>query len=246
MAFRRQRAAPAEQAVEKPSYVFEGSKESLAFFPILFGLIAFIGDLKGPMALLPLPFVLYLGVSAVTSLIGSTAWHRNGLNERIIALCPSGRGRKMLNAVCGTGSLAVAFGKAIGSGEVWATDQWKATKRVPDPAQRTRDNIRIEGVDGIVRVQHADPLTLPFKAGYLNAVGSRYGIQNTRKDKRKAVIEMLRVLRPGGSLVLAEGLLTALWLRHRILSPMERNYKVSAVGISRFHFTFIVHATRLG
>ena len=39
---------------------------------------------------------------------------------------------------------------------------------MPDPAKRTRENVRIEGVDHIVRVQEADPLALPFRSGYFH------------------------------------------------------------------------------
>jgi hypothetical protein len=57
---------------------------------------------------------------------------------------------------------------------------------------------------------------------------------------------MLRVLRPAGRLVLAEGLFTALWLRYRVLPRLAREYKACNAQLSRFHFTFIVTAEKLG
>ena len=245
MGFRRKRAAE-QPREEKPSYGFEGTTQSFALLPALFGVMTFLSDLEGAWNLLPLAFVLYFGWGSVTALIGSTEWHRNALNQLLVEKSRVGTTGKALNAICGTGSLAVAFGKALSKGEVWATDRWKPTRRSPDPSQRTSDNIRIEGVEHSVRLRDADPHELPFKAGYFNAVGSRYGIQSTRKGKDKALLEMLRVLKPAGRLVLAEGLFTALWLRYRVLPRLAHEYRVCNVRLSRFHFTFIVTAEKLG
>ncbi|MBN1856806.1 MAG: methyltransferase domain-containing protein [Dehalococcoidia bacterium] len=241
------RQSTVQVSEEKPVYTFEGSGQSAALAPAMFGLIAFMNNIgEGGWNLLPLLFILLFGLSSVTSIIGSAKWHRDGLNRLLVDSSHLGRTSKALNAVCGTGSLAVAYGKALPRGEVWATDHWKPTKRVPMPSQRTSDNIRIESVENIVRLRDANPQELPFKDGYFSAVGSRYGLQNTHKGKKDALLEMLRVLRPTGRLVLAEGLFTALWLRYQILPRLARELRVSDIALSRFHFTFIVTAQKLG
>ncbi len=245
MALTRKRTAE-ETSEEKPKYGFEASGSSLPLLPMLFGLVPLLTNLGGRLSLVSIAIFLYFGWSGITMLIGSTDWYRNGLNQLLVEASRLGRTSKALNANCGTGALAVAFGKALSKGEVWATDQWKPTKRSPVPSQRTSDNIRIEGVENIVRLRDADPHELPFKAGYFGAVGSRYGIQNTRKGKTEALLEMLRVLRPTGRLVLAESPFTALWLAFRALPRLAREYKVCNIQLSRFHFTFIVTAEKLG
>ena len=245
MALRR-KGTEEQPGEEKPKYGFEASGGSMMLLPAMLGLMTLASNFDGGWNLLPLVVVLYSAWSGITMLIGSTDWYRNGLNQLLVEASRVGRTSKALNANCGTGALAVAFGKALSKGEVWATDQWKPTKRSLDPSQRTSDNIRIEGVENIVRLRDADPHELPFKAGYFNAVGSRYGIQNTRKGKTEALLEMLRVLRPSGRLVLAESPFTALWLAFRALPRLAREYKVCNVQFSRFHFTFIVTAEKLG
>ncbi|MBE9505584.1 MAG: methyltransferase domain-containing protein [Chloroflexi bacterium] len=245
VALRRKRTTE-ETSEEKPKYGFEASGGSIALLPMLFGLVPLLTNLGGRWSFVSIAILLYFGWSGITMVIGSTDWYRNGLNQLLVEASRVGRTSKTLNANCGTGSLAVAFGKSLSKGEVWATDQWKPTKRSPDPSQRTSDNIRIEGVENIVRLRDADPHELPFKAGYFGAVGSRYGIQNTRKGKTEALLEMLRVLRPTGRLVLAEGGFVALWLRYRILPRLVREYRVCNVHLSRFHFTLIVTAEKLG
>ncbi len=178
--------------------------------------------------------------------IGSTSWYRTTLDRRIIELSGAAKSSRILNAASGTGSLAISFAKIVRPIEVWATDNWKATKRMPDPSGRTRDNARIEGVGDMVQVRHVDPLNLPFKSGYFSTVGTRYGISNSRRDKRRTLGEMLRVTRPGGTIVLAETLPIALWLRFVVLRRLAREYKAGAISLSRFHFTGIVSAQKLG
>jgi SAM-dependent methyltransferase len=243
----KRKAAQQEKGVEKPVYGVESQQGVLLALPALLWLLPQLVGKGGPWGIVPAILLgIFVAWGGIASVIGSTSWYRLGLDSSLIALSGVGRTSRVLNAVCGTGSLAISCGKAIGSGEVVATDTWKPTKRVPDPSKRTRDNIRIEGVDHIVRVQEADPLFLPFKAGYFNVVGSRYGIGGSRKDRRKILIEMLRVMKPGGRLVLAEALPVALWLRYRVLPPLVAQYKVNDVRLSRFRFTLIVSAQKLG
>ena len=213
---------------------------------MLLAMFTALGNFGGPWAVLPLLAILYFVWTALTSLIGATDSYRLGLDRHIIELSTLRRGGRALNAVCGTGSLAVSFAKYMRSGEVHATDQWKPTKRNPTPSKRTRDNIRIEGVHDIVTVHDVDPLNLPFKTNYFNAIGSRYGIQNVRRKRKAVVLELLRVLRNGGSIVLAEGLPRALWLKYRVMRPLEREYRLSDVNLSRYRFTFIVSARKMG
>lgn len=243
----RRKAEQQEKGVERPVYGVESQQGVLLVLPALLWLLPQVLGQGGSWRIVPAILIgIFVVWGGVASAIGSTSWYRLGLDSRLIALSGVGRTSHVLNAVCGTGSLAVSCGKAIGSGEVVATDTWKPTKRVPDPSKRTRDNVRIEGVDHVVRVQESDPLALPFRAGYFNAVGSRYGISGARKDRRKMLLEMLRVMKPGGRLVLAESVPVALWLRYRVLPPLVAQYKVNDVRLSRFRFTSIISAQKLG
>lgn len=245
MAFARRKGLE-QDVVEHASYGFEGSRESIALFPILILVFSTLSNIGGLWVVVPFLAIGYFAWTAVTSLIGASEWYRLGLDQHIIELSTVPRSGRALNAVCGTGSLAVSFAKRMTSGEVKATDQWRPTRRNPDPAKRTRDNVRIEGVESIVTVQDADPLSLPFPMNHFNAVGSRYAMQNVRKKRRAAVIEMLRVLRSGGSLVLAEGLPWALWLKLRVMKALERDYKVADVRLTRYRFTFVVSVRKMG
>ncbi len=246
MAFAKKTGTESERP-EKAVYSAENSQGAFFLWAGLLWLLPQLLRHTEWWSLIPVIIIgAYIVASGVMTAVGSASWYRLGLDARLIVLAGASRSSRALNAVCGTGSLAVSLGKVIHSGEVVATDMWKATKRVPDPAKRTRDNVRIEGVDHVVRVQEADPLALPFKPGYFNVVGSRYGISSTRRNRRKVFVEMLRVLRAGGSVALAESLPVAVWLRYRVLPQLAAEYKVSDVRLSRFHFSCIVSARKLG
>ncbi len=239
--------AQKETGAERPYY---GTDTSQNWLIVLAGLFWLLPQLVGQGDWWQVVLALIVGGGVVwggiTTAIGSMSWYRIGLDRKLIEVSSVSGTCKALNACCGTGSLAVAFGKTIRSGEVFATDTWKPTKRMPDPAKRARDNVRLEGVDHIVQVQEADPLALPFKAGRFNVVGTRFGVSNARKHRTQTVMEMLRVLKPGGCLVLAEGLPVALWLRFRVFARLAKEYKVSDVRLSLFHFTPVVSARKLG
>jgi SAM-dependent methyltransferase len=236
-----------EQTAEKAVYTPESSRSSLFVLAMMLWLLPQLAGQAGAWRILPASIVaLFVAWSGVTSAVSASAWYRNGLDSRLMQLARVGGSCRALNAFCGTGSLAVALGTFIHSGEVVASDQWKPTKKTPDPSRRTRDNVRIEGVGHIVTVQEADPRDLPFKPNRFNVVGSRFGLSGVRKDRRQMVLELFRVLKNGGSLVLAESLPVALWLRYRVLPPLVRDYRVADVRLSRFHFTAIVSATKIG
>ncbi len=242
------RTKSTETVIEKPSYEFEAPRDLLTVLPALFGFIPLLVT-RGESWYF-IPFIALIGFSLLWSsasqVIGSTSWYRTTLDRRIIELSRAAKTSRVLNAASGTGSLAISFVKVVRPVEVWATDTWRSTKRMVDPSRRTRDNARLEGVGDIVQVRHVDPLNLPFKSGYFNTVGTRYGISNSRKEKRKTLWEMLRVTRPGGTIVLAETLPIALWLRFVVLRRLAQEYKTGAISLSRFHFTGIVSAQKLG
>lgn len=233
---------------EKPRYDFEAPRNLITLLPAALGFLPLAARGNAPWisAVAFVIILLILAWGSATAVIGSTNWYRIGLDERLIAVSRVGRNARVLNAVCGTGSLAVSFARMVKPLEVWATDQWTPSKGKPDPSRRLRDNIRIEGVADAVQARDADPLGLPFKARHFNVVGSRYGISSSRKHKQKVLLEMLRVLRPGGRIVLAESVPMALWLRYFVLARLFNEYKVGDVSLSRFHFTAIVAAQKLG
>lgn len=105
-------------------------------------------------------------------------------------------GERVLDIAGGTGDLASAFRKSVGTtGEVWLTDINNAM------LIRGRDRLLDEGSLG--PVAQCDAERLPFSNDYFDIVTVAFGLRNMT-HKAKALTEMRRVLRPGGRLLVLE------------------------------------------
>lgn len=105
-------------------------------------------------------------------------------------------GAKVLDIASGTGDLALAFSKKVGSnGEVWHTDINSSMLEVG------RDRLLNKGV--ILPSVVCDAEHLPFQDEYFDLVTVAFGLRNMT-HKEKALSEMNRVLKPGGRLLVLE------------------------------------------
>ncbi|WP_225792211.1 bifunctional demethylmenaquinone methyltransferase/2-methoxy-6-polyprenyl-1,4-benzoquinol methylase UbiE [Oligella urethralis] len=105
-------------------------------------------------------------------------------------------GMKVLDIASGTGDLAIAFAKRVGtSGEVWHTDINSSMLAVG------RDRLLDQGF--LVPSVVCDAEHLPFEDNYFDLATVAFGLRNmTHKDQ--ALAEMYRVLKPGGRLLVLE------------------------------------------
>ena len=105
-------------------------------------------------------------------------------------------GQRVLDIAGGTGDLALAFSKKVGTtGQVVHTDINEAMLRTG------RDRLLDAGV--ILPTVVCDAEKLPFPDGHFDAVSVAFGLRNmTHKDA--ALREMARVLKPGGKLLVLE------------------------------------------
>ena len=105
-------------------------------------------------------------------------------------------GMKVLDIAGGTGDLASAFAQRTGAtGEVWLTDINAAM------LAEGRDRLLDRG--HIIPLAQCDAEHLPFSTGYFDVATCAFGLRNmTRKEE--ALVEMQRVLKPGGRLLVLE------------------------------------------
>ena len=105
-------------------------------------------------------------------------------------------GERLLDVASGSGDLARALVRRVApGGEVWLTD---VNRRM---LQRGRDRLLDSGA--LAAAVQCDAERLPFAAGYFDCVTVGFGLRNmTRKDA--ALEEMVRVLKPGGRLLVLE------------------------------------------
>ncbi|ODT80517.1 MAG: bifunctional demethylmenaquinone methyltransferase/2-methoxy-6-polyprenyl-1,4-benzoquinol methylase [Nitrosomonadales bacterium SCN 54-20] len=117
-------------------------------------------------------------------------------------------GDRVLDIAGGTADLSSLFLEQVGSrGEVWLTDINNSMLTIG------RDRLLDEGT--AVPVAQCDAEKLPFPTNYFDCVSVAFGLRNmTHKDV--ALKEMLRVLRPGGCVIVLEF--------SRIWKPLQRLY----------------------
>jgi demethylmenaquinone methyltransferase/2-methoxy-6-polyprenyl-1,4-benzoquinol methylase len=107
-------------------------------------------------------------------------------------------GQTVLDIAGGTGDLAAKFSRLVGSeGQVILADINAAMLTVG------RDRLIDKGATGNVQVVQADAQHLPFDDNSIDCITIAFGLRNVT-DKAMAMRSMLRVLRPGGRLLVLE------------------------------------------
>lgn len=105
-------------------------------------------------------------------------------------------GDKVLDIAGGTGDLSALFLKKVGkSGEVWLTDINNSMLSIG------RDRLIDDGTP--TPAVQCDAEKLPFPDNYFNCVSVAFGLRNMT-HKEVALKEMLRVIKPGGTVVVLE------------------------------------------
>jgi demethylmenaquinone methyltransferase/2-methoxy-6-polyprenyl-1,4-benzoquinol methylase len=107
-------------------------------------------------------------------------------------------GERALDIAGGTGDLTRKFSSLVGpSGEVVLADINDSMLKVG------RDRLLDKGVAGNVQFVQADAEALPFPDNHFDVVTIAFGLRNVTR-KENALRSMLRVLKPGGRLLVLE------------------------------------------
>lgn len=108
------------------------------------------------------------------------------------------RGHRILDLAGGTGDLASRFARIVGAeGEVILSDINASM------LSNGRERLLNMGIGGNVNYVQANAECLPFADNYFNAITIAFGLRNVT-DKDAALRSMLRVLKPGGRLLILE------------------------------------------
>ena len=113
---------------------------------------------------------------------------------------------RVLDVGCGPGLMLIGAARRLTTGKTVGIDLWQAEDQTDNSAAATMENARCEGVVKRVRVDTADARALPFSDNSFDIVLSYRAIHKLPNaiGRARAINEMLRVLRPNGTLVLAD------------------------------------------
>ncbi len=133
---------------------------------------------------------------------------------------------RVLDLGCGRGAVLLAAAKLVPRGSVVGVDIWRPDQ-TGNSMQATLANADAEGVADRVELHTRDMTDLQFPDGSFDLVVSSLAIHNLPGNdaRRSAIDEAVRVLRPGGRLVIADIGFTRLYanrLRQRGMRHVQR------------------------
>src|SRR4051812_25483244 len=113
---------------------------------------------------------------------------------------------RILDLGCGRGAVLLMAAQHLTTGRAVGVDLWRSVDQSGNSAEATRRNAIAEGVADRVELHTADMTALPLEDNSFDLVVSSLAIHNIRgrAGREKAISEAVRVLRPGGRLMIAD------------------------------------------
>lgn len=126
--------------------------------------------------------------------------------DRLLDQVPWRGDEAVLDVGCGRGLLLVAAARRVPAGGAVGVDIWRQADQADNRPEAALANARLEGVADRVTVETADMRSLPCRDESFDVVVSHWAVHNLPEpaDRAAAVREMVRVLRPGGWLLVAD------------------------------------------
>lgn len=111
-----------------------------------------------------------------------------------------------LDLGCGRGAVLIALARRLPRGHVIGVDIWEGSDQSGNAKDATECNALIEGVADRVEVETGDIRDLAFPADAFDVVTSSLVLHNLHSadDRAQVLANAIRVLKPGGRLLLAD------------------------------------------
>lgn len=127
------------------------------------------------------------------------------MRDRVIAGLALRGDEQVLDVGCGNGLLLIGAAQKLTSGTAVGVDIWDENLESHNSRDSVLHNAQLVGVTNRVEVHNADARDLPFADGRFDVVTSSLMLHHLNKaDQKTAVQQMLRVLKPGGKLVIVD------------------------------------------
>lgn len=128
---------------------------------------------------------------------------------------------RVLDMGCGRGAVMAMVAKLVPRGHVTGLDLWRTEDQSGNRPEVTERNLSAEGVSDRCEMKTGDMRAMPFPEDTFDLVLSSVAIHNiderdVRHHQRRlqSVAEAVRVLKPGGRLVIADLLWTRRYAQH--------------------------------
>ena len=173
--------------------------------------------------ILSLAFLLSAG-----SYLYTTRWGKFAVWRQIFTELALRRTDRLLDMGCGRGAVLLLAARLLPEGSVTGVDVWNTTEQSGNRLTVTERNAQREGVASRVALCTADIRSMPFPGDSFDLVVSSMVIHNIRdpRERLRAIDEAVRVLRPGGRLVVVD-------LGHVCGAYTKRLQELGMTGVAR-------------
>ena len=113
---------------------------------------------------------------------------------------------RVLDIGCGRGAVLMKAAQHLTTGRAVGVDLWKRADQSGNAIEATLRNAAAEGVADRVELHTGDMTKLPFEDNSFDVVVSNAAIHNVKDQagRNAAIEQVVRVLRPGGQLLIAD------------------------------------------
>jgi SAM-dependent methyltransferase len=139
-------------------------------------------------------------LAGATLMIASSRWGKLRARDRLLDRIRFAGDETVLDVGCGHGLLLIGAARRVPNGKAIGIDLWSQKDQKDNAAAATMENAFVEGVARRVEVRDGDMRKLPLPDASVDVVLSSLAIHNisSRDDRRQAIREIVRVLKPGG------------------------------------------------
>lgn len=202
-------------ALRQPNYGFDGPRGLALLLLASLGCIGAAIWLRDKQSLPPWSIYLaqvglLIGAVDCLLLMGCLMWYskieKPRERERLLDLIPWRGDESVLDVGCGRGLLLVGAARRLTTGRAVGVDVWDRLQLSGNHPQAVEQNARVAGVAERVEVHNGDARNLPFADASFDVVLSSLVLHNIAKraERRQAVREMVRVLKPGGHIAILD------------------------------------------
>jgi len=184
------------------------------FFPVIFGLLSVAVGLGAafawwhgmirPARQLTFYFVFFL--ANTSSFLYTTRRGKFLEWDRILDQLNLRGDEIVLDMGCGRGAVLTAVAQRLTTGRVTGIDIWSTKDQSGNAREVTLRNASLEGVSDRVQIDTGDMRALPYADATFGLLVSSLAIHNipSTADRKRAIAEGYRVLKPGGRMVIAD------------------------------------------
>ncbi len=182
-------------------------------------------------------FFLWIGFALVWSAVRGK---KKAAHQLIQSLQLKGK-ETLLDAGCGPGLVLIEAARKFRKGHYVGLDNWSQSIWTENSRERTLLNAKHSGVSSQVKVITGNMIQMPFKNASFDVVLSHFALHRlkSREARKKAVMEMTRVLKKGGRLAVQD-----FQFIHQTLETLK-NLNFKDIQVSNKIFSVFPPATRI-